>query len=115
MEDAVILVTKPYLGTVLPEDADFGAEMLDKFFHTLERNPQKPAVIAFYTEGVRCAAEGSPFVLGLKLLESLGVRIVLCKTCLERYGLEDKVAVGQVGGMPDIVRLMSEAGKVMTI
>ena len=82
MENALVLVTKPYLGAVLPEDSDFGAEMLDKFFHTLERIPQKPAAIVFYTEGVRCAAEGSPFVLGLKLLESLGVRIVLCKTTL---------------------------------
>lgn len=111
----MILVTKPYLGTVMPEDAGFGAEMLDKFFHTLERNPQKPSAIAFYTEGVRCAVEGSPFVLGLKLLESLGVRIVLCKTCLQRYGLEEKVAVGRIGGMPEIVHLMSDAQKVITI
>ncbi len=115
MKNTMILVTAPALGTVQPEDAAFGTDMLDKFFHTLERIPEKPAVICFYTEGVKCVAEGSPFVLGLRLLESLGTKIVSCLTCLDYYGLEDKMAVGEGRGMPDIVRMMNEVDKVITI
>ncbi|MHB8972894.1 MAG: DsrE family protein [Pirellulaceae bacterium] len=90
-------------------------EMLDKFFHTLERQPEKPHAICFYTDGVNLLAEGSSLVLGLKLLESLGVRIVVCQSCLNHFGLQDRLAVGTIGGMPDIVQLMWEADKVITV
>lgn len=115
MNRTVILVTRPGLGTTLPADADFGLEMLDKFFHTLERLADKPLAICFYTEGVKVLEQGSPVVLGLKLLESLGVSIVACQSCVNRYGLQDRIAVGRIGGMPDIVQLMNQADKVITI
>lgn len=115
MNRTVILVTRAGLGTTLPEDADFGLEMLDKFFHTLERMTDKPQAICFYTEGVKVLEQGSPVILGLKLLESLGVSVVACQSCVNRYGLQDRIAVGRVGGMPDIVQLMSQAEKVITI
>ncbi len=73
MSKTVILVTRQGLGTTAPEDADFGLEMLDKFFHTLERQAEKPHAICFYTDGVHLLAAGSALVLSLKLLESLGV------------------------------------------
>jgi sulfur relay (sulfurtransferase) complex TusBCD TusD component (DsrE family) len=115
MSKTVILVTRQGLGSTAPEDADFGLEMLDKFFHTLERQPEKPHAICFYTDGVNLLAEGSSIVLGLKLLETLGVRIVVCQSCLNHYGLQDRLAVGTIGGIPDIVQLMWEADKVITV
>ncbi|MHC4550261.1 MAG: hypothetical protein ACYTEZ_15935 [Planctomycetota bacterium] len=113
MKDTVILVTRMGLGTT--EDAAFGVEMLDKLFHTLEKQEAKPRAICFYTEGVRCVAEGSPLVMGLALLEGMGVMLVSCLTCLERFGLADEVAVGSTGGMDVIVGLLGEAGKVVTV
>ena len=115
MKNAVILVTKPGLGTTRPEDAEFGIEMLDKFLHTLETQPEKPKAICFYTEGVKLVVKGSPLVLPLQLLEGLGVQVIICGTCLAKYGLEDQVAVGHVGGMPAIVQAMAEAEKVITV
>lgn len=115
MHDTVILVTRGGLGTTRPEDESFGVEMLEKFFHTLEKVPEKPRAICFYTEGARCVVEGSPLVLGLKLLEGMGVRLVTCLSCLQRYGLEERVAVGGTGGMDEIVGLLTEAGKVVTV
>ena len=96
MENTLILVSRCGLGTTGPEHDEFAGQMLDKFFHTIEKQPVKPAAIAFYTEGVRCIAEGSPVLLGLQLLAGMGVRIVGCGSCLEEYGLTDKVAVGEV-------------------
>lgn len=115
MRDTVILVTKPGLGTTGGTDTDFGTEMLDKFFHTLERTPERPTAICFYTEGVKAVAHGSPFELGLKLLAGLGVRLIVCESCLKYYGLEQELAVGEISGMPEIVRQMSEAAKVITV
>ena len=114
MQDTVIVVTRCGLGTTAPEDAAFGGQMLDKFFHTVEKTGTRPRAICFYTEGVRCVVEGSPVLLGLQLLEGLGVRIVACGTCLEHYGLKDRVAVGEIGGMDAIVALLGD-GRAVTV
>jgi sulfur relay (sulfurtransferase) complex TusBCD TusD component (DsrE family) len=115
LSKTAFLVTRPGLGATAPEDAAFALEMIDKFFHTLERQAERPYAICFYTEGVRLVTEGSSVALGLGLLEKLGVRILACQTCLQYYGLMDRVVVGTVGGVPDILQVMAEADKVITI
>ncbi|MHC4959738.1 MAG: DsrE family protein [Planctomycetota bacterium] len=115
MDGTVIVVTRCGLGTTRPEDDAFGVTMLEKFLHTLEKAPQKPRAICFYTEGVRCVIEGSPVLLGLQLLAGMGVRLVVCGTCLDNYDLADQVAVGEVGGMDAIVALMAGATNVVTV
>lgn len=115
MDNSVILITKPGLGTTSAEDSDFSLEMLDRFFHTLEIKRARPKAICFYTEGVKVAVQGSPIEISLRLLERLGVQLVVCGTCLKYYGLEGELAAGTIGGMTEIVRLLSEADKVITI
>ncbi len=115
MKDTVILVTRNGLGSTRPADEDFGLLMLEKLFHTLEKEPEKPRAICFYTEGVRAVCQGSPHVLGLQLLQGMGVRILSCQTCLMRYGLMDQVAVGEIGGLTDVVRALDAAQKVITV
>jgi intracellular sulfur oxidation DsrE/DsrF family protein len=72
-------------------------------------------VIAFYTEGVRLVVEGSPVLDQLKDLESKGVRLVICSTCLNYFGLTEKVKVGIVGSMADILEGQLRAEKVITL
>ena len=69
--------------------------MLVKFFHTLEDADAKPDAMCFYTEGVKAVCEDFPAVGSLQALEKADVRIVICQTCLDYYGLMDKVSVGQ--------------------
>ena len=80
----VLLITKTWLGHVAEADRAFGAAMLDKFLHTLEASPEKPAAICFYTEGVKLVASGSPVLLSLKVLADAGVRLLVCQSCLQR-------------------------------
>jgi sulfur relay (sulfurtransferase) complex TusBCD TusD component (DsrE family) len=74
-----------------------------------------PAVMCFYTDGVRLACEGSPVLEELKAIEAKGIRLVLCQTCLNTYGLVDKVRVGTIGGMADIMTAMWQADSVITV
>lgn len=74
-----------------------------------------PRVICFYTDGVKLACEGSPVLDELKALEEKGVRLVLCQTCLNYFELSDKVRVGIVGGMGDILSAMWQADSVLTV
>lgn len=111
----VVLVRQEGLGTVAPEDRSFGIEMFDRLLHSIESQPDKPEAICFYTEGVRLCCEGSILIPSLKLIEAMGVPLVLCKTCLEKYGLLDKVAVGHVGTMKEIASLLLGAHHVVTV
>jgi intracellular sulfur oxidation DsrE/DsrF family protein len=115
MSRIVLLVTREGLGTVDPTDKQFGLEMFDRFLHAWEGQPVKPQSICFYTDGVKLVCEGSPALLGLRILQGEDVRLVACRTCLEHFRLTDKVAVGEVGGMDEIVGLLTEADKVVTV
>jgi hypothetical protein len=41
--------------------------------------------------------------------------LISCSTCLEYYGLSEKVQVGIVGGMTDIIEAQVKAAKVISI
>ena len=81
----------------------------------LQENEFYPGAIAFYADGVKLVVEGSPVLDLLKALESKGVRLIICSTCLQYHGLADKLVVGVVGGMNDIVLAQWMASKVITI
>lgn len=91
-------------------------EKLAKTFLTLTgQNQNLPRAICFYTEGVKLACEGSPVLDELRSLETKGVRLILCQTCLDYFGLMDKVHVGIVGGMGDIITTMWQADSVIEV
>ena len=58
-------------------------------------------------------AEGSDSLEDLKSLEAQGVTIKTCGTCLNYYGLTEKLCVGEVTNMYDIVETMAKASKVI--
>ncbi len=115
MPGTVLVVSKSGLGTTSLQDAEFGTEMLGKFFHALEGLEQKPATVCFYTEGVKMTTEGSPILATLRLLERLGVQLLVCQTCLNYYGLIDKLAVGQVVGMNQIAGALMGADRLIYV
>lgn len=108
-----VVLSKSYLGSVAPEDLSFAEEMLDKFLHTMEREELRPTSLCLYTDGVKLACEGSPVLMGLQLLSGLGVKVLLCGSCVERFGLQDKLRVGEVGTMKDIVEALTQADRVL--
>lgn len=110
--NTTILVTRNGMGEA---DPALQNKLISTYFRLLDENDILPAVICFYAEGVRLVVEGSPVLDSLKSLENKGVRLVLCNTCLNFYGLVDQVAVGVVGGMGDIIEAQVKAEKVITI
>jgi hypothetical protein len=114
--NVVVLVRQEGLGQVDPKDREFGIEMLDRFLHAMESQPEKPQTICFYTEGVKLVREGSRAVPGLQLIQGMGVRLLICKTCLAYFGIAEKeVAVGQISTMNEILGALVAATKVITI
>ncbi len=108
----VLLFTRAGLGEA---PADLQGKLAQKFLTLILESDLLPAKILFYTDGVRLACSGSPVLYQLKQLEAKGVELVLCKTCLDYFGLSEQVETGIVGGMPDIIEAMSQADKVISL
>ena len=69
--------------------------------------PATPGAICFYADGVKLAVEGSPVLEQLVELETRGCHLILCQTCLNHFGLIEKVKVGIVGGWETSLLLRS--------
>jgi intracellular sulfur oxidation DsrE/DsrF family protein len=110
--DTVILVTRNGMGEA---DQVLQHKLIGTYLKLLIENKTLPGAICFYTEGVYLVVEGSPVLATLKSLEKMGVRLILCSTCVNYYELSEKVRVGIVGGMADIVEAQQRASKVITI
>lgn len=110
--DTVILINRNGMGEA---DQVLQYKLMGTYLKLLDEHDLLPAAICFYTEGVHLAVEGSPVLDTLHSLEKKGVRLILCSTCLNYYTLMDKVKVGIVGGMGDILEAQRRASKVITL
>lgn len=96
-------------------DQELRTALAGKFLTLIRDADPLPSAICFYTDGVRLACAGSPLLAELRTLEERGVRLVLCKTCLDKFGLIEQVQVGIVGGMPDIITALWSADTVIEL
>lgn len=87
-------------------DEDLGRTILGNFLKVLVANPRRPDKIVCWNAGVRLLTADSPVVGTLQDLEGIGVEILACKTCVDRFGLQDSLRAGEVGTMPAIADLL---------
>lgn len=110
--NTVILITKEGMGSA---EVSLQLKLLDTYLKLLMENQSLPAAICFYTDGVKLVVEGSPLLDSLQQLEQKGVHLIVCLTCLNYFGLADKLRVGIIGGMVDILEAQLRASKVITL
>ena len=94
-------------------DAKLGASLMKAFVFALTKQNQIPDTILCYNTGAYLTCEGADTLEDLKLLESEGVTILTCGTCLDFYGLKEKLGVGGVTNMYDIVERMENAAQII--
>jgi hypothetical protein len=112
LDNTVIIVPNAGLGHAEPA---LGVRVLGNYFRTLTELGARPRAICFYTAGVKMVADDSPLLAELRTLAQASVPIVSCRTCLDHYGLIDRVAVGEVGNMAQVIELQAAAAKVITL
>ena len=94
-------------------DAKLGTSLMKAFVFALTKQDQLPDTILCYNTGAYLTCEGADTLEDLKLLESEGVTILTCGTCLDFYGLKEQLAVGGVTNMYDIVERMENAAQII--
>jgi intracellular sulfur oxidation DsrE/DsrF family protein len=111
-KSTAILVTNNGMSNA---DSELSKVLLSNYFKLIEEENLIPNAILFYGEGVKTVVEDSPFIEALSNLEKKGVNLFVCKTCLNFYGLLEKVKVGKIGTMADIIHYQWGVDKVFTL
>ena len=94
-------------------DEKLGKALMKAFVFALTKQDVLPETILCYNTGAYLTTEGADTLEDLKLLESEGVTVLTCGTCLDFYGLKEKLAVGGVTNMYDIVERMESAQTIV--
>jgi selenium metabolism protein YedF len=92
---------------------ELGAVLIRAFMHTIAGQAEKPDVMIFYNTGVKLALQESEVLDDLKELAAAGVEMLVCGTCLNYFEAKDRLGVGVVSNMYDIVGTMSKAGRLI--
>lgn len=83
------------------------------FLYTLTEMETLPNTILLYNRGVYLSSLIESAVKDLKDLENRGVEILSCGACANFYHLEDKIAVGSITNMYNIIDKQLKATKVI--
>jgi selenium metabolism protein YedF len=108
----MVLITSVHMGH---GDDGLGDMLMFNFIKTLKEMGPDLWRVAFVNSGVSFTAEGSEAVPILQELAGEGVQIAACGACLAYFHLLDKIQVGEVTNMLEIVTGMKEADSVVTI
>lgn len=95
-------------------DEELGVLLAKAFVNTIKDVEPLPESIVFYNSGIFLALKNSPVLQPLRNLESLGVKILVCGTCLDFYEKKEAVGAGTISNMYDILQALSRAGHVIT-
>lgn len=108
----MVLVTSVHMGH---GDDGLGDMLMFNFLKTLKEMGPDLWRLVFVNSGVSFTAEGSEAVPLLQELAGEGVQILACGACLAYFHILDKMQVGEVTNMLEIVTSMKLADSVVTI
>ncbi|MDD6196021.1 MAG: sulfurtransferase-like selenium metabolism protein YedF [[Clostridium] aminophilum] len=94
-------------------DDELGTVLIKAFTFALTQQDALPDTMLFYNGGAKLTCEGSPVLEDLKKLEESGVEILTCGTCLGFYEMKEKLAVGSVSNMYEIVEKQMSASRII--
>lgn len=112
MKNILLQITQNGMGR---GDEALGIQLIENYLILINEESDLPKFIALYNGGVKLISTGSPVVEMIKTLEKKGVKVIACKSCLNHFGLMDKIEAGTVGTMMDIIALQKIADKVINL
>lgn len=110
INNQVVVLSSQFMGN---GDETLGKTLMKAFIFALTKQDVYPKTILLYNGGAFLSCHGSDSLEDLKSLEAAGVEILTCGTCLNYYGITDKLEVGGVTNMYDIVEKMNQASLII--
>ena len=108
--NVVVAITAETMGT---GDDELGRKLMKGFVFALTQLDELPSCVLLYNGGAQLSCEGSAALDDLRGLAESGVEVLTCGTCLDHYGLTDRLAVGEVTNMYVIAQRLCGASHVV--
>lgn len=113
VEPYAVFVGKDHVGE---GDETLGYSLMKMALYTLAESGKAPQYLLFMNSGVKLVAgEEQQIIDNVSSLVAQGTQVLVCGTCLDFYGLTDKLHVGQVSNMYDILGAMQKTSKVISL
>ena len=94
-------------------DEELGKNLMKSFVFALSNVDPLPTAMVFYNRGAFLTSEDSPVLADLKNLEKAGVKITTCGLCADYYKIKEKLGVGVISNMYEIVETQMESQKII--
>lgn len=94
-------------------DDELGELLMRSFLKTQAQLDDRPDAVIFYNAGVRLCCEGSLLLDDLRALETSGIEIIACGTCLNFFSLAEQLAIGRGTDMLEIAGRLAAAGRIV--
>jgi selenium metabolism protein YedF len=108
----VIIVHGRHLGT---GDDTLGEKLMGSFLRKLWASDTPPDCLLFYNSGVLLLRDDSLVLDALAGLHESGAELVACGTCCAFYEMTNRLKIGRISDMQEIVSIMLSADKVVTV
>ena len=95
-------------------DPELGSSLMEMALFTLSKQETPPKALVFMNGGVRIPCRAGQCAEALQSLEEKGVQILVCGTCLNFYGLTDRILAGTVSNMYEILACL-QSGAVISL
>lgn len=92
---------------------ELGSVLMKSFFYTLTER-ELPSKVLFVNSGVFLTLQDSPVLAHIETLAKRGVEVLSCGTCLDYYGIKERLAVGGITNMYTIVEALA-AGRTVAL
>lgn len=112
LERTVIFIRSESIGR---GDDELGSSLMLNFMHHVSETDPPPGIMILMNAGVKLVADDSEILDSLRQLENRGVTILVCGTCLDFFRIRDRQSVGRASNMPEIIRTLLAASRVITI
>jgi len=111
VKDLLLIVGTDTMG----KDENLGRILMKAFFETMKVTGELPHTIFFLNKGIKLTTTDGEFIPILKELETNGIEIFTCGTCLKYFNLESDLKVGYRGTTNHIIEGMKDFNKTVWI
>jgi selenium metabolism protein YedF len=96
-------------------DEALGTLLMKSYLYALSESDSLPDDLIFLNSGVKLTTEGSESIESIRKVVEKGTNVLSCGTCLDYYGLKEKLLVGEISNMYTIVEKMNKADNTIKI
>ncbi|HPY96457.1 MAG TPA: sulfurtransferase-like selenium metabolism protein YedF [Candidatus Cloacimonadota bacterium] len=94
-------------------DDALGSILMKAFINNLGEQNKLPKALIFYNSGVTLAQETSSVIGALNDLQSKGIEIVICGTCVDFFKIKENIKIGTISNMFAITEYLTKYSHIV--